>query len=148
VRSGRPDLRAPLCDHKFAVMMECMRGRVLVWCGGGIAAAAPVGLVVYLSLTGLDKAEKLVAVFGLLITMAGLSALIYGVVISQRAVASGSRPAQDSVSALGSRSVAIGGENSGVISTGDGATNVQMRAEATGQARVYQAGRDQTINER
>jgi hypothetical protein len=52
------------------------------------------------------------------------------------------------VVASGERSVAIGGDNSGIVSTGDGATNVQQRAEASGSGRVYQAGRDQSINER
>ncbi|MFF4192830.1 hypothetical protein [Nonomuraea sp. NPDC001831] len=52
------------------------------------------------------------------------------------------------VSASGEGAVAVGGDSSGIISTGDGARNVQMRAEASGQGRVYQAGGDQTINER
>jgi hypothetical protein len=50
------------------------------------------------------------------------------------------------VSASGERSVAIGGDNSGIVSTGDGARNVQLRAAASGQGRVYQAARDQVIN--
>jgi hypothetical protein len=50
-------------------------------------------------------------------------------------------------SASGERSISIGGDNSGIASSGDNATNVQMRAEATGSGRVYQAGRDQTVNE-
>lgn len=49
--------------------------------------------------------------------------------------------------AAGERSVAIG-ENTGIASTGDRATNVQLRAEASGSGRVYQSARDQTINER
>lgn len=53
-----------------------------------------------------------------------------------------------SASASGPRSLAIAGDNSGIASTGDHATNVQMRAEASGTGRVYQAGRDQTIHER
>ncbi|RFS84895.1 hypothetical protein D0T12_15405 [Actinomadura spongiicola] len=52
------------------------------------------------------------------------------------------------VTASGERSVAIGGDNSGVVSTGDDATNVSQRATASGDARVYQAGRDQTFNDR
>ncbi|MEV4891797.1 hypothetical protein AB0K48_20685 [Nonomuraea sp. NPDC055795] len=41
------------------------------------------------------------------------------------------------VSATGERSVVVRGENSGIISTGDGATNIQMR----------HAGRDLTTDE-
>ncbi|NAS20083.1 hypothetical protein GT755_00100 [Herbidospora sp. NEAU-GS84] len=48
----------------------------------------------------------------------------------------------------GERSATIGGANSGIVSTGDDARNVQMNAEASGSGRVYQAGGDQTINER
>jgi hypothetical protein len=49
--------------------------------------------------------------------------------------------------ASGEGSISVGGDNSGIASSGDNATNVQMRAEASGSGRVYQAGRDQTINE-
>ncbi|MEU7835696.1 MULTISPECIES: hypothetical protein [unclassified Nonomuraea] len=52
------------------------------------------------------------------------------------------------VSASGERSIAIGSDNTGIVSTGDGTRNVQMRAQASDQGRVYQAGGDQTINER
>ncbi|MEU7864224.1 hypothetical protein [Nonomuraea sp. NPDC049141] len=51
------------------------------------------------------------------------------------------------VSAEGERSIAIG-DNAGIASTGDGVRNVQMRAQVSGQGRVYQSGGDQTINER
>lgn len=47
----------------------------------------------------------------------------------------------------GERSVVVSGDNSGIISTGDGATNIQMNARVSGQGRVYQAGRDQTLDE-
>lgn len=50
--------------------------------------------------------------------------------------------------ASGERSVAIGGDNTGIVSTGDDATNVHQQAQASGKCRVYQAGGDQTINER
>ncbi|WP_285580171.1 hypothetical protein [Herbidospora sp. NBRC 101105] len=46
------------------------------------------------------------------------------------------------------RSTTVQGDNSGIVSTGDGARNVQMNATATGHGRVYQAGRDQIIHER
>lgn len=52
-----------------------------------------------------------------------------------------------SATASGARSVAAG-EISGIASTGDHATNVQLKAEASGSARVYQSARDQTVNER
>ncbi|MER6001409.1 hypothetical protein ABT120_22780 [Nonomuraea angiospora] len=53
-----------------------------------------------------------------------------------------------SASASGPRSISIGNDNTGIASSGDNATNVQLRAEASGSGRVYQAGRDQIINER
>ncbi|WP_062437208.1 hypothetical protein [Herbidospora daliensis] len=46
------------------------------------------------------------------------------------------------------RSATVHGDNSGIVFTGDNARNVQMRAEATGSGRVYQAGRDQIIHEK
>jgi hypothetical protein len=49
-------------------------------------------------------------------------------------------------SAEGERSIAIGGGNSGIVSTGDGVRNVQMQAQASDQGRVYQAAGDQTID--
>ncbi|GAA0403784.1 hypothetical protein Acor_24830 [Acrocarpospora corrugata] len=51
------------------------------------------------------------------------------------------------VSITGRGGVSVRGNNSGIVSTGDGARNVQMNAEASGQGRVYQAGGDQTVNE-
>ncbi|MFG1967628.1 hypothetical protein [Nonomuraea sp. NPDC049028] len=55
------------------------------------------------------------------------------------------------VAAEGERSIAIGSGsgsgNSSIVSTGDGARNVQMRADASEQGRVCQTGGDQTIRE-
>jgi hypothetical protein len=48
----------------------------------------------------------------------------------------------------GGRAGGAGPAGEQIISTGGGATNVQMTAEASGHGRVYQAGGDQTINER
>ncbi|RKS71847.1 hypothetical protein BZB76_4657 [Actinomadura pelletieri DSM 43383] len=56
--------------------------------------------------------------------------------------------AERAVTASGERSVAIGGDNSGIVSTGDDATNTAQHAKASGDAVVYQAGRDQTFNDR
>ncbi|MFI9846751.1 hypothetical protein ACIHFD_57695 [Nonomuraea sp. NPDC051941] len=44
------------------------------------------------------------------------------------------------VAAEGERSIAIGGDNSGIVSTGDGARNVQPRAQASGQGRGQAGG--------
>ncbi|WP_141576611.1 hypothetical protein [Actinomadura sp. WMMA1423] len=44
--------------------------------------------------------------------------------------------------------VAIGGNNSATVSTGDGTTSVSQHATALGPGRVYQAGQDQTISGR
>ncbi|WP_141576675.1 hypothetical protein [Actinomadura sp. WMMA1423] len=59
-----------------------------------------------------------------------------------------SRLPRGDVVASGERSVAVGGDVSGNVFTGDGATYVSQRAEASGHGRVYQAGRDQTIHDR
>ncbi|MFB4281048.1 hypothetical protein ACBJ59_37565 [Nonomuraea sp. MTCD27] len=125
-----------------------MRKRRLVWGGVVVAVVAMAGLGVYFVRVGLEHADKLASVIGVFVALVGLVIAVYGVV-GDRA---GDQPVQGAeaepdVSASGSRSVAIGGDNSGVISTGDGATNVQMRAEASGHGRIYQAGGDQTINE-
>ncbi|GAA2206115.1 hypothetical protein GCM10009850_015730 [Nonomuraea monospora] len=119
-----------------------MRKRGLVWGGAAVAVVAAAALIWYFVRVGLDEADKLASVIGLFCTVAGLAVAIYGL---------RDRPAQadeaPGVSASGPRSVAIGGDNSGIVSTGDGTTNVSMRAEASGQGRIYQAGGDQTINE-
>ncbi|MGI5290247.1 hypothetical protein ACQEVF_43875 [Nonomuraea polychroma] len=49
--------------------------------------------------------------------------------------------APPAVSSSGERLIAIGGDNPGIVSIGDGARKVQMRAEASGQGRVYQTRR-------
>ncbi|MBB5079763.1 hypothetical protein [Nonomuraea endophytica] len=59
----------------------------------------------------------------------------------------GAQAGQSGASATGERSVVVSGDNSGIISTGGGSTNIQMNARVSGQGRAYQAGRDQTINE-
>ncbi|MEV0379058.1 hypothetical protein [Nonomuraea sp. NPDC050643] len=139
-----------------------MRKRVLVWSGAVAAVAAMVGLGVYFTRVGLEDADKVASVIGVFVALVGLAVAIYGLRGGRSPEAAGTDPgpspgpgsgsgsgsAQPNVSAPGTRSVAIGGDNTGVVSTGDGATNVQMRAEASGQARIYQAGGDQTINEK
>lgn len=53
---------------------------------------------------------------------------------------------QETVDELQQREAQLAG--GGITSSGDHATNTTMTAHATGNARVYQAGRDQTINDR
>ncbi|MGP3963497.1 hypothetical protein ACTWPT_46735 [Nonomuraea sp. 3N208] len=108
----------------------------------------------------LDQRASVVGMFtGMLVGVAGLVVAVVALRAQARAErrsVAGTAPgtpaaepgAPPRVSASGERSVAIVGDNSGIVSTGDGARNVQMRAEASGEGRVYQAGGDQTINER
>ncbi|MFC5831872.1 hypothetical protein [Nonomuraea insulae] len=129
-----------------------MRRRVLVRAGAVVAVVAVAGLVVYFVRVGLDHADQLASVIGLFVALVGLGVAIYGLGSDRSGTREDDRPlpkpeSKPDVSASGARSVAIGGDNTGIVSTGDGATNVQMTAEASGEARIYQAGGDQTINE-
>jgi hypothetical protein len=126
-----------------------MRKRVLVWGGAAVAVVAAAALIYSFVRVGLDNADKLASVIGLFFTVAGLGVAIHG--LRSRPAPANDEPERapgPGVTASGPGSVAIGGDNSGIISTGDGATNIHMRAEASGQGRVYQAGGDQTINEK
>ncbi|MFI6178946.1 hypothetical protein ACIA8R_25660 [Nonomuraea sp. NPDC051191] len=104
----------------------------------------------------LQVLDQRASVVGMFTGMAlGAAALVVAVVALRAQLRAEHAPAQaepqappPAVSASGERAVALDGGNSGIISTGGGARNVQMRAEASGQGRVYQAGGDQTINER
>lgn len=154
-------------------MMAAMRRRVLIWGGIAVAVAAAVGLGVYLSRVELAEADQLASVIGVFVALAGLGVALYGLLAGRSGGAPGDSAsgstgdgagdgaggadtaAKDSgdgqtspdVTASGERSVAIGGNNSGIVSTGDNARNVQMNAKASGSGRVYQAGGDQIINE-
>ncbi|MGW4790794.1 hypothetical protein ACWEPC_00070 [Nonomuraea sp. NPDC004297] len=149
-----------------------MRKRVLVWGGAAVAVVTVAALIIYFVRVGLDDADKLASVLGLFVAAAGLAVAVHGLrrdrarpdagpaTIAEPTAPTGPattaetaeppgkpEPPRPNVSASGTRSVAVGGDNSGIISTGDGTTNIQMRAEASGGGRVYQAGGDQTINE-
>ncbi|MEV3985314.1 hypothetical protein [Nonomuraea sp. NPDC049758] len=103
----------------------------------------------------LQVLDQRASVVGMFTGMAlGAAALVVAVVAlraqlrAEHTPTGGGLSTPPAVSASGERAVALGGDNSGIISTGDGARNVQMRADASGEGRVYQAGGDQTINER
>lgn len=111
-----------------------------------IAVTAVVGLGVYLTRVGLEDADKLASVLGLFVALAGLGVAVYGV-IADRKSSSDEHDDQDT-STPGESSITVDGDNNGIVSDGEGASNTQMNATASEQGRVYQAGRDQTINER
>ncbi|MEU1385953.1 MULTISPECIES: hypothetical protein [unclassified Nonomuraea] len=107
----------------------------------------------------LDQRASVVGMFtGMALGAAGLVVAVVALraqVRADRRSAAGTAPGTPAAepgtpraSVSGERSIAVGGDNSGIVSTGEGARNVQMRAEASGEGRVYQAGGDQTINER
>ncbi|MEV4020478.1 hypothetical protein AB0J35_59365 [Nonomuraea angiospora] len=110
-----------------------------------VTVAAMAGLGVYFWRVGLEDADKLASVIGVFVALSGLGTAVYGLVTSPKQQEP--QEGEPQVSASEPDSLAIGGEVGGITSTGDGAINVHMRAEASGQGRVYQAGRDQTINE-
>ncbi|WP_173529487.1 hypothetical protein [Nonomuraea antri] len=96
----------------------------------------------------LDQRASVVGMFtGMMLGVAGLIVAVVALRAQRRAESAPPDAEQQTraqVPAERERSVAIAGDN---VSTGDGARNVQMRAKASGQGRVYQAGGDQTINE-
>lgn len=51
---------------------------MLTWSGGSVAAAASAGLAWYFAAVGLDKADKLASVTGIIVGLAGLGVAIYG----------------------------------------------------------------------
>lgn len=127
-------------------MMSFMTGRVLKWAGGLVAVAALVALGAYFAAVGLDKADKLASVIGVFVAVVGLAVSVYGMAADRRAAGDGQ--AGGRATASGERSIAIGGDNTGIASTGDGAINVQQQAKASGNSRIYQSGRDMTINDK
>lgn len=107
-----------------------MARRVLVWVGAGLVMAALAGLGVYFAVVGLDKADKWASVIGVFVAISGLVVAIAGLFTDRHNSSSGGSgggQASPRVSASGERSVAIGGDNSGNISTGDGATGPPSR---------------------
>ncbi|WP_182897168.1 hypothetical protein [Microbispora sp. H10830] len=65
-----------------------MRGRVLTrvltWAGGIAALGAGSALAVYLSMVGLDKADKLASVIGLFVGLAGLVVGVWGLLLTRQ----------------------------------------------------------------
>jgi len=86
-----------------------------------VGLAAVIGLGGYLALAGLDRADKLASVFGLFVAIVSLGVAVYGMVVDRRAARDRREPV--TVTADGERSVAIGSDNRGIVSTGDDAVN-------------------------
>jgi len=123
-------------------MMAAMRRRVLIWGGASLAVGALVGLSVYFSRVGLDEADKLASVIGLFVAVVGLAISGYGLSTDRRGV-------ERQPQALAQPQQPAAAEDDKDVSVDrDKAHTVRQRAAAGGQGRVYQAGRDQTINER
>ncbi|MGW4426504.1 hypothetical protein [Streptosporangium sp. NPDC004631] len=123
-----------------------MRGRVQVWGGAVVAVTAVAALSIYLERVGLDNADKLASVMALFVALAGLGVTVYSMIADRNG--SNGEHASQGASTPDERAMATGGDSSEVVSPGDGTSNIQMNAEASGQGRIYQAGHDQTINER
>jgi len=101
-------------------------GRLGVLAGGLILAGVGVVFLV----VGLDKADKIASSAGLFVGLAGLGVSVYGVILARRASTPpipptplsskpSTGPPAPEAPALGERSVAVAGENSGPIVTGD-----------------------------
>lgn len=108
-------------------MMAGMTGRTRVWIGAGIALAVLVGLAAYLVSVGLDKADKWASVIGVFVALIGLGMALTGGRDAgghddNGADGGGQKPPGGAV-ASGERSVAISGDNPGIVSTGDDSTN-------------------------
>ncbi|MEU8364952.1 FxSxx-COOH system tetratricopeptide repeat protein [Nonomuraea sp. NPDC048882] len=115
-----------------------MRRRVPVWAGSTVAAAAIIGLAIYLAWVGLDNADKLASVIGLFVALAGLAVAAYRLTASRPPAPGQGLQRLDGESTVGQPSIALQGSNAGIISTGEGATNVQLHAHASEHGHVTQ----------
>ncbi|MEU7552158.1 hypothetical protein AB0B01_07330 [Streptomyces sp. NPDC044571] len=95
-----------------------------------------MGLGIYFAAVGLDEADKLASVIAVFLALAGLGLAVCGIVARP-----GGRQEPSQAPADEGRPAASG-------TAADERADVQLRAEATGRGRVYQAGRDQHIQER
>ncbi|QXJ26156.1 hypothetical protein AGRA3207_007769 [Actinomadura graeca] len=108
-----------------------MTGRGVIWAGGLVAVAAVAVLAVYFAVRGLRPVDT-VGVVGAVVGIAGLALAVRGLIVERRGARDRAEPsaggsAAARVQASGERSVAIGGDNSGIISTGDDTTNTGAR---------------------
>ncbi|MEW1839212.1 hypothetical protein AB0392_14760 [Nonomuraea angiospora] len=102
-----------------------MHGRAPIWGGAGVAVVALAGLGTYFALVGLDKADKLASVIGVFVAVAGLGVAVYGLIAGRRG--NGRRARPDGAVVSVERSIVIDGDNRGIASTGDNATNTSPR---------------------
>ncbi|MDR8413141.1 hypothetical protein MTP10_30965 [Nonomuraea sp. 3-1Str] len=102
----------------------------------------------------LEVLDQRASVVGMFTGMAmGAAGLVVAAVALRAQLRAGQNPpaagqsTAPAVPAAGGRAVALDGDNFGIISTGDGARNVQMRGQASGQGRVDQASGDHILDE-
>ncbi|MFF0526696.1 hypothetical protein ACFYTC_49110 [Actinomadura nitritigenes] len=106
-------------------MMVSMTGHARVWVGAGVTALALMGLAVYFGVVGLDRADKWASVIGAFVAVIGLVLAVQGRLAGRGGGdgESDGAPAPGGPVASGERSIAINGDNPGIASTGDDATN-------------------------
>jgi hypothetical protein len=98
-----------------------MRGRMRTFAALALGLAAVVGLGGYLTVAGLDRADKLASVFGFFVAIVSLGVAVYGMVADRRSARD--RPEPVIVTAEGERSVVIGRDNRGIVATGGDSVN-------------------------
>ncbi|KQY77670.1 hypothetical protein ASD13_03065 [Microbacterium sp. Root1433D1] len=92
-----------------------MLNRVLIWIGGALTVLFAIWLIADLVINGVAM-NRLPVIGSAVGTLAGLSLMAAAVVHRRKRTSAG-------------RSVSLRGDNSGIVSLGDNATNMQHRRE-------------------
>ncbi|MBC3991416.1 hypothetical protein H8N00_21570, partial [Streptomyces sp. AC563] len=99
------------------------RQRALAWGGVTAGALLAIGLVALVVIADLDTAGQVAGIVGTIVGLAGLGVSVYALRRPAAPAPPGpTAPASPAVTASGHRSVAIGGNVSGTVSTGDATT--------------------------
>ncbi|GAB3663323.1 hypothetical protein GCM10027589_26860 [Actinocorallia lasiicapitis] len=57
-----------------------MSARFMKWCGASIFLVSVIGLILYFSSVGLDKADKIASTVGLVVALISLAVTVYGMI--------------------------------------------------------------------